>query len=42
MKNQMQKLAELEERLAGASPAQVAPLVRKIVKLRRSLASKQL
>lgn len=42
MKNQMQKLAELEERLAGASPAKVAPLVRKIVKLRRSLASKQL
>lgn len=41
MKSEMQKLAELEERLAGASPAQVTPLVRKIVKLRRALASKQ-
>ena len=36
------RIAQLEARLAAASPPEVAPLVRKIVKLRRSLASKQL
>ena len=41
MKNSMEKLSELEHRLAAASPAEVAPLVRKIVKLRRALASRQ-
>ena len=41
MKNSMEKLSELEHRLAAASPAEAAPLVCKIVKLRRALASRQ-